>query len=146
MTMKVLIPACNMESRLRNKYVFYRTACHSALFVRVCVQGGGWVAGVCPRVRELGVRFRSGGAVCLHTRGARVCVCVRVHVCAPTEVGRLAEGARAAALFIAAAVSPCTSGCVCLFTRPASARLRTPACTNQPPASHPRGLGTGCAR
>lgn len=82
MTMKVLIPACNMESRLRNKYVFYRTACHSALFVRVCVQGGGWVAGVCPRVRELGVRFRSGGAVCLHTRGARVCVCARARVCA----------------------------------------------------------------
>lgn len=34
MTMKVLIPACNMESRLRNKYVFLQ---NRLLFGPVCV-------------------------------------------------------------------------------------------------------------
>ena len=76
--MKVLIPACNMESRLRNKYVFFLQ--NWLIFGPFCgcVPGGrvGWCAPMCVGgVGAFGGARFAGGESCVCTPRACVCVC-----------------------------------------------------------------------
>lgn len=88
--MKVLIPACNMESRLRNKYLFFFTELADIRpFLWVCAGAGGvgGLAGVHPCVWDVWVLsgvlalgggcvvhlYTQGTCVCAHPRRSRVC-------------------------------------------------------------------------
>lgn len=107
MTMKVLIPACNMESRLRNKYLFFFFF-KGLADIGVFWRGVGGPAGVCG---SWGCSLW-GGYSFVHAER----VCVRTHggfvvggACQPAPLGSVQLWLR-------------TSGCACLVrlsgTRP----------------------------